>query len=150
LGGIAQAQENNINTMEYLTNTEYNFKKSYKTGDSILNKLKKGKNKKQRKQRLYQNRIPKKYKVYIKSQWWTKRKNKYYKEHKRECILCKCSEHCNLHHLVYGRLGYENDKDLVCLCQSCHEEYHSIYGTQGNMHDNFADFCSSKVNNPII
>lgn len=140
--------------MEYLTNTEYKFKKSYKTGDSMLNNLKKPKKerRKERKQRLYQNRIPKQYKVYIKSIWWTKRKNRFYKENKRECLLCKSTKHCNIHHIAYrnSEFGNEIDSDLVCLCQPCHEEYHASYGTQGNMHDSFAEFCASKVNNPFV
>lgn len=148
--------------MEYLITTE-EFNKRY--SKKITNKIKGiprlsrtkrrellAKTKTQRKQREYHNRIPKKYATYIKSIWWTKRKNKYYQEHKRQCVICGSSSYCDLHHIVYrnNEFGSERDEDLTCLCRNCHEDYHLQFGVSGNMQESFAEYCASRVNNPII
>lgn len=140
--------------MEYLI-TEQQFNKKYplKKKKLRIRKRRSEKYKKsERKEREYKKRIPKKYNLYIKSEFWRLRKNKYYKNHKRLCVICFSSNYCDLHHIVYenSEFGFEKDENLVCLCRDCHEEYHAIYGSEGNMHDNFAEFCYNKVNNPII
>jgi hypothetical protein len=142
-------------TTEYLlTDIEFNKKygKKKKLTKMMIRVGKKRKAKQERKLRQYQNRIPKKYAIYIKSKYWTKRKNRYYQEHKRECIICSSSKFCDLHHLAYRHeeFGNERDEDLVCLCRNCHEDYHLEFGVKGNMHDSFAEFCASRVNNPIF
>lgn len=151
--------------MEYLiTDQEFNNKylKSIKRKmgrkdtDLWFEQKKDGKTKKdrrkERKLRQYLNRIPKKYATYIKSKYWTKRKNRYYQEHRRVCTLCTTSKFCDLHHLAYRReeFGNERDEDLVCLCRNCHEDYHLGFGVKGNMHKDFAEFCASRVNNPVL
>lgn len=95
-------------------------------------KLKK-KEKKKRKERIYKNRIPKQYKVYIKSKWWTKRKNKFYRKYGKICQACQSTKYIDLHHMLYANYGNEEDIHLVALCRGCHEEYHSIHGVKRNM-----------------
>lgn len=78
-------------------------------------------------------RCPKKYDAYIKSHWWTKRKNKYYQNHGRRCEICGSAKFIVLHHMVYGEFGNEKDEHLMPLCKSHHEGYHIEYGVSGNM-----------------
>lgn len=92
----------------------------------------KARKEKKRKERQY-NRIPKHYKVYIKSKWWTKRKNEYYRKHKKQCQACFTTKYINLHHIVYKNFGYEADEDLVALCVDCHGEFHEKYGVSATM-----------------
>lgn len=98
--------------------------------------------KKKRKQRNYKNRIPKKYNVYIKSIWWEKRKNQYWQNHKKECYRCSSSNHIQLHHLKYENqtFGNEKDKTLIPMCQSCHNLFHSLFGSKKDMIDDMLLF----------
>lgn len=100
--------------------------------------------KKERKKREYLNRIPKKYAIYIKSKHWEKRKNQYYKIHRKICQACNSKTYIDLHHLLYGNFGNEKDEHLTALCRECHEEYHTIYGVKGNMIDDTNKFIIEK------
>lgn len=95
-------------------------------------------------------RCPKSYKLYIKSKFWEERKNAFYQIHGHKCAICGSSYKMSVHHLKYGKYGEEQDEDLVGLCWSCHEEFHSIYGVSRDCHKEFAEFCASKVNNPYF
>ena len=70
------------------------------------------------------------YKVYIKSGAWRKRRELYYKTHEKRCVICKGDYQIGLHHKSYGRLGKEKDKDLVTLCWKCHQSYHEKHGNR--------------------
>jgi hypothetical protein len=91
------------------------------------------KNKKE-KERKYK-RVPKQYKVYIKSHWWEERKNKYWKTHTKQCYRCFTFEYVQLHHIKYSwqSFGNEPDDTLIPMCRDCHDTFHSIYGVKGNM-----------------
>jgi hypothetical protein len=80
-------------------------------------------------------RIPTRYHAYIASVHWIARRNRYWREHKRECAACSSTEYVQVHHMAYRKMefGHERDSDLVPLCHSDHDEYHRRYGTQGNM-----------------
>lgn len=67
------------------------------------------------------------YYEYIKSIDWLKRKERYYLKHKKQCQACGSYKLINLHHMVYGDFGNEPDNTMVCLCESCHNEFHKIY-----------------------
>jgi len=91
---------------------------------------------KKRKETVRQyKRVPKQYKVYIKSHWWEKRKNEYWKKHKKICYRCGSCEHIQLHHIKYSwqLFGNEPDNTLIPMCQKCHDKFHTIYGVKGNM-----------------
>ena len=94
----------------------------------------------QESKRKYANRIPKKYKVYIKSKWWEKRKNLYFQSHEKKCAICSSSEHIQLHHMVYKNYGNEKDEHLVPLCREHHNLFHSQTGTHTNMVKDTNDF----------
>lgn len=84
--------------------------------------------KRKKKNRKYRNRIPKKYETYIKSPWWEKRKNEYYKFHQRKCTVCRSVNKIHLHHKFYGKYYFEDDKDLIPLCETHHDEIHKMIG----------------------
>lgn len=97
-------------------------------------RVKKHKKKKIKKQRLYDKRVPRSYKIYIKSPFWRKRRNEYFRKFGNKCSICGSSRYINLHHKKYGNYGFEKDEDLVSLCQKHHEQFHTEFGkTKGNM-----------------
>ena len=104
-----------------------------------FHRRKKRKKKKKLFNREYK-RVPKQYKVYIKSKWWEKRKNQYFKIYGRKCQICGSSSYIQVHHIVYKDLGFEEDADLAGLCQSHHEQFHSIYGVKKDMTKDFTEF----------
>mgnify|MGYP002397954872 CR=1 FL=1 len=91
-------------------------------------------------------RIPIRYHAYITSIHWIARRNRYWREHERECAACSSTAYVQLHHMVYRKeeYGHERDSDLVALCRSDHEEYHERYGTQGNMVDTTHAFIDER------
>lgn len=100
---------------------------TYKTKD------KKDSTRKNRKPRL--PRVGPSYGRYIKSKEWENRKNKYYRNHKRECAKCKSLRYVQLHHMYYDRklFGNEPDNVLMPLCHDHHKEFHDKYGTHKDM-----------------
>jgi 5-methylcytosine-specific restriction endonuclease McrA len=100
--------------------------------------------KKLRKERKYRKRIPKSYKIYIKSEFWEKRKNIYYRKYGKKCFICGSVEYIQLNHLEYKYFGEEKDESLVALCRGCHEEFHSIFGVKHKMYEEFNEFIDLK------
>lgn len=47
------------------------------------------------------------------------------------CQACEAVAEC-VHHLLYERLGRENDLDLISLCSSCHFEIHQYQDNNGS------------------
>lgn len=44
------------------------------------------------------------------------------------CVVCKAkldSNNYQAHHLTYDRLGHERTRDVITLCDTCHENFHS-------------------------
>ncbi len=87
-------------------------------------------------------RVPNKYDTYIKSKYWTARKNLFYQKFGRKCFKCGSSNKMSLHHLRYDNnlFGYEPDEDLVGLCWSCHEKFHQLYGVTKDSKEDFKLF----------
>lgn len=67
-----------------------------------------------------------KYKDYLKTLWWEKRKEAYYELNPRRCYACKRKSMIDLHHCDYSRLLREKDSDLIPLCRKCHEAVHKL------------------------
>ncbi len=83
--------------------------------------------------RIY-SRIPKSYNTYIKSHWWLDRRNKYFKNNHRKCVVCGSCNYIQLHHKLYADFGFEKDENLVALCGFHHQQIHSAIGkTKKNM-----------------
>ena len=93
-----------------------------------------------RSKRKYKVRCPKSYKTYITSEWWFKRRNRFFKDFGKKCAVCGKSKYVQLHHAYYGEYGKEKDEDLVPLCIEHHEELHSMLGkTKKDMREETLD-----------
>lgn len=78
--------------------------------------------------RKYKGRVPRSYFTYLKSPYWSKRKNQYYQKYGRKCEVCLSTGKIQLHHKVYGDYGFEKDYNLVALCGFHHEQLHLAIG----------------------
>lgn len=96
-------------------------------------------------QRQYIKRIPKKYKIYIKSGFWRTRKNNFWQVHGKKCAICKSSKKVDLHHMVYKNYGVEKDEDLMPLCREHHEAFHTVNVTKADMKQATLDFCQEEI-----
>ena len=69
------------------------------------------------------------YKTYIQSEGW-KAVTKFLKRSMDyRCQVCgqKGSEYTlHIHHNNYNNLGQESIKDLIVLCEECHQKFHNI------------------------
>ena len=65
------------------------------------------------------------YRKYLSTGRWKRRRLEYYKTHKKICFCCELESYV-LHHLTYKRIGEEKDKDLIPLCEECHNEIHTL------------------------
>lgn len=92
--------------------------------------------KKRRRPKKLKIKIPPVYKKYIKSVAWFKRRDEYFKVHKKECVACFSKERIVLHHVNYQRLGAELDSDLIVLCWDCHNELHETHDRASEMKGN--------------
>lgn len=61
------------------------------------------------------------YTDYIAGAAWADRKKRYYSTHAKVCKACGTTQHIQLHHLTYKRLGDELDADLMPLCHKHHQ-----------------------------
>lgn len=65
------------------------------------------------------------YDAYLKSQEWSRVKEKVFKIKGKKCQRCYSKESLHVHHATYDRFQKEDiGKDLYVLCESCHELYH--------------------------
>lgn len=64
------------------------------------------------------------YQEYLDSDEWHLKRNQILERDNNECVLCGSKEKLNIHHITYERLGYENNEDLITLCEDCHREMH--------------------------
>jgi phage terminase large subunit GpA-like protein len=67
------------------------------------------------------------YRQYMQSEQWARVKAAYYARHRQQCRACGSKQHIDLHHRSYDRMGYETDRDLVPLCESCHAVVHQLH-----------------------
>ncbi len=63
------------------------------------------------------------YKEYVNSPYWTERKKQYFASHAHSCVVCGHPD-VELHHLMYGDYGREEDRNLAALCRAHHQEFH--------------------------
>ena len=126
--------------------------KEYDTDKPRHNLKHRRKHQKLTNKKIPKGRVPRTYKVYIKSKYWDRRKNLYYRTHIKQCAVCRGYNLITIHHLDYisKEFGNEKDSDLVAICWECHKEFHNEYGVTKNSHKMFAEFCANKVNNPVV
>lgn len=91
-------------------------------------------------------KVPTKYYEYIKSIYWKNRRTQYFKKFGRKCVACNSNKKIQLHHLEYDSnyFGREKDESLAVLCQPCHEEFHTSFGSNQKMYDEFNEFLELK------
>ena len=73
------------------------------------------------------------YKAYLQSDAWRERAREARKAAGHRCQLCNaggCVLH--VHHRTYSRIFHEDLKDLICLCEACHQRFHGITGSEDN------------------
>jgi hypothetical protein len=69
------------------------------------------------------------YNDYLKSRHWAKLKIRYQKEFtSKTCQMCFDNHKIELHHMTYERIGKEDLKDLIYLCDKCHKLIHKEMG----------------------
>jgi Asp-tRNA(Asn)/Glu-tRNA(Gln) amidotransferase C subunit len=66
------------------------------------------------------------YAEYLQSRQWKAFRLKAIRYHGKSCMMCGIKEvpYFHVHHLTYERLGCEKIKDVVVLCEVCHNEVH--------------------------
>ncbi|KEQ11355.1 HNH endonuclease [Endozoicomonas numazuensis] len=67
---------------------------------------------------------------YYESSEWQKTRSRILVRDGRKCQACNEKAEC-VHHLIYDRIGKENDLDLISLCNSCHNEVHTYQNSMG-------------------
>ena len=72
---------------------------------------------------LHQRWNKEKYREYLRSDWWKKKKKN---TGNKICFVCSTKNNLQLHHLTYVRIGREKDKDLKWLCREHHEGFHKF------------------------
>jgi len=66
------------------------------------------------------------YTKYLQSSHWIRFRTKALLHHGKRCMMCGIKEvpFFHVHHLTYKNKGHEEFKDVVVLCESCHNEVH--------------------------
>jgi len=62
--------------------------------------------------------------TYYNSEEWKRTRKRILERDNYGCQSCGEAAEC-VHHILYDRLGAENDVDLISLCHKCHTEVHS-------------------------
>lgn len=64
------------------------------------------------------------YDDYLQTNWWRKRRKRALRRAKHRCEQCGEHKRLSVHHLNYKRLGSEKQRDLMVLCNRCHDAEH--------------------------
>ena len=74
------------------------------------------------------------YRAYLQSEHWQKCRERWFKKNpSRVCAACTkpYDFNFNLHHTHYRSLGTMRMRDLILLCQPCHEAVHKLHKLDG-------------------
>ena len=65
---------------------------------------------------------------FLKTPYWAAVRYKVMQKSDFKCSLCNKNGKLAVHHRSYQNRGYEiqTQKDLICLCNDCHEKFHDI------------------------
>jgi len=99
------------------------------------------------KKEKHQRFVTPKYKTYIKSRAWAKRKRQYYQNHPKRCVACRSKSRVGIHHLNYRNVWREKDEDLIVLCWACHAKYHQEHGVHQDNEQNTYSFVDDTIQN---
>jgi len=72
--------------------------------------------------------IDNKYKTYLKSDKWRKKRLARLWSDNFKCQRCKRSRATQVHHKTYARIYNELQTDLMSVCAKCHRKIHGIKG----------------------
>jgi hypothetical protein len=99
-----------------------------KQADVAFNKarLHFNKGKKKNRQRITKKQIVVDYSKYLRSSWWKKRRAKAIEDAGNKCQNCSETKQLRVHHVSYLRLYRERRKDLLVLCERCHNYEHVL------------------------
>jgi 5-methylcytosine-specific restriction endonuclease McrA len=64
------------------------------------------------------------YGAYLKSPEWAERRRRVLARAEGRCERCGHERATQVHHLTYRRVGAEWLKDLLAICNACHEHHH--------------------------
>jgi len=74
---------------------------------------------------------PDKYRPYIKSWSWKKRRWAFFSIYDYECGMCgEEDKSMHLHHTTYENIGNEQESELIPLCGFCHWKVHWTFQTK--------------------
>lgn len=65
------------------------------------------------------------YKKYLQSKDWRDLRGGLLQKRGFNCEICTSKKNLQLHHLTYERIGFENENDLMILCEKCHFKAHN-------------------------
>lgn len=135
--------KNAVISPTYLSTNDAGWNKIWKGRERNIENIDKGKNSRARRKK--KNQVPQRYKDYIKSKYWRRRKEDYYRRYGKKCAVCKIIKGVQLHHKVYRNYGKEYDDDLIALCNKHHGDFHNRHGVSGNMRADTDAFVSSAL-----
>ncbi len=72
------------------------------------------------------------YREYLQTPEWQETRKRIMKRAGFRCQVCNAyGVRLNVHHRTYERRGYEHDRDLIVLCENCHQIFHDNGSLEG-------------------
>lgn len=72
---------------------------------------------------------------YLQSDWWKKTREERLRMDGYRCSWCGSEKDLNVHHYSYDYLGCEDAKELITLCEDCHDRLHECLNELGPIRD---------------
>lgn len=70
---------------------------------------------------------------YYNSPEWARKRQAALKAANYTCEMCHSPLNLHVHYISYANIFREHPSDLACLCHSCHEQVHRVYGHPQSM-----------------
>jgi 5-methylcytosine-specific restriction endonuclease McrA len=67
------------------------------------------------------------YEQYLQTEHWQAMRRLALEAADHHCLLCDADSNLDVHHRTYERLGMEQLRDLVVLCETCHARHHEVF-----------------------
>jgi hypothetical protein len=67
------------------------------------------------------------YPEYLKTEHWQTMRRLALEAAGHRCLLCDVDANLDVHHRTYERVGVEQVRDLVVLCDACHGRHHGLF-----------------------
>ena len=62
---------------------------------------------------------------YLDSTGWAEKRKRILERDGFKCRLCGSAKNLRVHHITYENVPFENDDDLLTVCDKCHKDLHS-------------------------